>query len=157
MKELRYEDVPKDWSVCWNDDCPKANECLRRSAARLMPEKVKEHYSVAPGAWARGECELYVTNKPVRVVRGMKRLLDGVQWASAAALRQDLYDVFGNYRRYYRYRDGQYDMGPDMQQQVADVLRKHGYRGTPRFDEETEGFYFPDCKHDVLGSVTKRF
>ena len=46
MKEkLDFSEVPYQYSMCLNRQCPKADTCLRQLAEQSVPEKV-EHWTI---------------------------------------------------------------------------------------------------------------
>ena len=38
--EIQFKDVPSDWAVCFNNDCPLKEECMRYQVGLVMPDDV---------------------------------------------------------------------------------------------------------------------
>lgn len=143
MKEVRYKDAPHDWAICFQHDCPLAERCLRHAVAMLVPAEVIRHVTVLPSAREGDQCRLFASAEPVRIARGMKRLIPRIYSEKVTAIRQGLYGIFGSKSSYYRYRDGDYDITPEQQARVAALFRKYGVEAEPQYDHTTVTYYFP--------------
>ncbi len=139
---LLFSDVPTNWPICFQADCPLAANCLRHHAAQLAPADLRHHECVLPGARTADGCHSFVEDKPVRLARGMKRLLPRITSEEGMALRQQLYNLFGSTSQFYRYRRGRWPIPPALQARVVALLHKYGYKTDQPFDEYTEGYYF---------------
>ena len=102
-KALHFSDIPRDWAICFQSDCPFAASCLRRYAATLAPAALRHHECVLPSARTADSCHGFIENRPMRLAYGMKGLLRGVTYEEGIALRSRLYNVFGSRSQYYRY------------------------------------------------------
>ena len=140
--QLQFSDIPHDWAICVQHDCPLAGSCLRHHAGTLAPDDLKHRDCVLPGARSADGCALFVEDQPVRLAHGMKGLLAGVSYKDVHALHKHLYGIFGSTSQYYRYRDGRWPISPRQQERVAALFRKFGFKGEPRFDSYSEGYYF---------------
>ena len=78
---------------------------------------------------------MFVSTEPVLMARGMRHLLAEAGKEQGERIRADLYKLFGNKRRYYRFAQGDYRITPEMQAQVAELLNRHGLEGEPKFDQ----------------------
>ena len=139
---LHFSDVPKEWAICLQSDCPLAASCLRHHAGTLAPDDLKHHECVLPGARTGGACSAFVANHPVRLARGMKRLLKGIDYGKSMVMRKQLYNIFGSKSQYYRYCEGRWPIPPEQQARVADLFRQNGIASEPQYDDYFEGFYF---------------
>ena len=143
MPTLTYSLAPYDWAICFQHDCPLAGTCLRHAVALLAPADLKKHVTVLPTAREGDTCSLFATAEPQRIARGMKRLLIPGSHGNSSEVRHGLFNIFGSRSHYYRYRNGEYDNTPEMQERVLRLLKRHGYKGQEPFDTYTTQFYFP--------------
>lgn len=143
MNELSFSDAPHNWAICFQNDCPLADCCLRHAVALLTPKNLTHHATVLPAAREGDHCRLFATAEPVRIARGMKKMLGNRSSGLASTIREELFGIFGSRTQYYRYRDGEYDITPEQQHRVLNVLRKYGYQGEEPFDHYTIQYYFP--------------
>lgn len=143
MKKLTYKDAPHDWAICFQNDCPLSDRCLRHAVAQLAPPTLTHHVTVLPAAREGDHCRLFATAEPVRIARGMKQMLAPGSTGTDSAIRHQLFGIFGSRTHYYRYRDGEYDITPEQQRKVLNVLRKYGFRSEEPFDHYTTQYYFP--------------
>ena len=142
MKDLIFDDVPRNWAICFQTDCPLAVKCLRYHAATLAPATLTQHTTVLPATRTDAGCSLFVADEPVVVARGMTRIFDGVKSWDVPRLRNALEACFGSRAQYYRYRSGRYDITPAQQARVAEIFRKNGYAQPPVFDQTSVRYYF---------------
>ena len=92
MKELTFSDIPHNWAICYDANCPLANRCLRHHAAKLAPDTLLEHNTVLPAARfvaqdcsdgtrqqteTESVCRAYVADEPVTLAYGMRNLFEG--------------------------------------------------------------------------------
>lgn len=142
MKDLTYEDAPYNWALCFQNECPLRDTCLRFAVGQLMPDSVTHHETVLPTARKDDRCCHYVEAKPVRMARGMMGLLPDVPYEVGVALRKHLYTIFGSSSQYYRYREGRWLISPRQQERVAALFRQFGLKGEPHFDAYVDGYCF---------------
>lgn len=146
MKKIHYSEMPGDWAVCWVNNCPQADECLRHESHIQFPSELKEHVCVLPQACTQdGHCPMFVTNAPSTLAWGMRGLLNRVRIADQPRIRRELIALFGDRRRYYRFREGRWVISPQMQTAIALILRRNGYAAEPQFDRTTCETYFPNA------------
>lgn len=143
MTKLTYSDIPHDWAICYQSDCPLSAQCLRHHAALLAPANLLHHDLVLPAARHDDDCQAFVPNEPVTLAYGMKNLYDDLKPWDIPRVRMDVEEIFGNQRRYYRFREGRYPILPEQQAQVADIFRRNGYTSEPQFDRTETTYYFP--------------
>ena len=140
---LHFSDIPHDWAICFQQDCPLADTCLRHHAAMLAPESLRYHNTVLPGARNAETCTLFAEDKPVRIARGMKSMFPTEQSWLDKRLRAEVISIFGSRAQYYRYRVGDYTVSPEQQLRVAEAFRALGIKQEPRYDQTFLQYYFP--------------
>jgi hypothetical protein len=144
MKHFSFSDVPDDWAICYQADCPLADQCLRRQAAMLAPESLTSHAVVLPAARkGNGTCCAFVGNQPVQLAFGMKELFAEVPTDDVRKLRQRVLNVFSSKSRYYRYRAGQYPITTSQQARIARLFGQLTGTAVPHYDRMEEGYEFP--------------
>lgn len=144
MKNISYTEMPKDWALCTADNCPQADDCLRHICYMELPQDIEEHQCVLPQVCSRdGRCRKFVSTKPVELAWGMKTLLANIRPEDRPRVRASLIGLFGDRRRYYRFREGRWVISPAMQEAIAQHLRSHGYTAPPHFDRVVQSIYFP--------------
>ena len=169
MTKLDYSDIPHDWAICYQTDCPVAEQCLRRHAARLAPADLLCHNTILPAARSvaappaaeanstgantdnstganTASCCAFVADEPVVVFFGMVHLYDHVSPRDVRVVRSHVQTIFGPRSHYYRYREGRYPITPEQQAQVAEVFRQYGYTAELTFDRKEVRWYFPKVK-----------
>ncbi len=144
MTEFTFTEVPRKWAICYQSDCPLAETCLRRHAAKLAPATLEQHATVLPAARQGEHCNLFVADEPVVVARGMTNIFNNVEPYHVPRLRNMLEACFGSRAQYYRYRSGRYEITPQQQERVAAVFRSFGYTQPPVYDQTSVRYFFPD-------------
>lgn len=145
MQTTDFSLAPKDWAICFQNDCPLKEACLRYTFGQLAPTSLTHHATVLPAARQGDDCRLFATNRPVSVARGMHGLLAGVRAGDAAEMRQRLFDIFGSRSHFYRYRQGDYDITPRQQALVESLFRSFGYQHQVHYDHVTRKVCFPNA------------
>ena len=143
MKNLAYADAPHDWALCFQNECPLHDTCLRYAVGRLMPSNVTHHETVLPTAREEGNCCHYVEAKRVVMAQGMTDLFKGLPRWEAEELRKRVKAYFGSHMRFYRYRSGLYPITPEMQERIAHIFNDFKPGLQPHFDNISETFHFP--------------
>ena len=143
MKDLTYADAPHNWALCFQNECPLHDTCLRYAVGTLMPANVTHHEVVLPSARKAEGCSHYVEVKRVVLARGMKNLFNGLSRWEAEELRRRVKACFHSHMQFYRYRSGLYPLTPDMQDHITHIFNTFKAGLLPRFDTTTEAFYFP--------------
>ena len=140
---INFDDIPDWWALCPNDDCPLAGDCLRRQACKEAPADVTRWMCVMPGVARGGACPYYQKAEPVKMARGMNRIYEGVSDPRVRSkLRLAITAHLGSRGSYYRYKDGERLINPELQQWIADLFRSNGVNAEPQYDEVFEAYDF---------------
>lgn len=142
LPPLRYEDIPRNYALCPNAQCPRASHCLRHHSYTLASAHTAEHLCLMPQAWGGEACRHFAPSEPQTLCRGMKNMYLGLQPWQATALREQLRPIFGSDRHFYRYQRGEYVVSPERQAQVAEAFRRLGLQGPPRYDHTFQAYFF---------------
>ena len=108
-----------------------------------MPADTLQHNTVLPAARQGNQCRLFASAEPVQMAYGMKELLPRAAHGEIRSLRQEIYDLFGSRSQFYRFREGQYPVTPEMQARIAELFQRHGITEKPHYDRLAEEYYFP--------------
>ena len=136
----QYETMPEHYLLCFNDECPLANNCLHRIAAQSGQQKDELVWAVNPKQCCGESCRHYMENKVVTMAYGMVDSFHEVKADDIAALRNTLINHFGR-GSYYLRRNGLRAITPKEQQYIDSVFRKFGYKVKyDRTEEETQWF-----------------
>ena len=137
-KELQYETMPEHYMLCFNDDCPLADECLHRLAARSGRQTDEVVTAVNPVRCSGKSCRYFKPNKVATMAYGMKDSFHEVKADHIASLRNTLISHFGR-GSYYLRRNGLLPITPDEQQYICSIFNNYGYEAKfDRMEEETE-------------------
>ena len=137
-KEPQYETMPEHYLLCFNDECPLADNCLHRLAARSGRQKDEVALAVNPARCNGKSCRHYKENKVVTMAYGMKDSFHEVKADHISALRKTLIYHFGH-GSYYLRRNGLRPITPDEQKLISSIFRKFGYEAKyDRMEEETQ-------------------
>ena len=137
-KQPQYETMPEHYLLCFNNDCPLADKCLHRLAARSGRQKDEVTLAVNPVRCSGKSCRHYKENKVVTMAYGMKDSFHEVKADHIASLRNTLINHFGR-GSYYLRRNGLRGITPDEQQYISSVFRNYGYElKFDRMEEETQ-------------------
>ena len=130
IQELRAEDVPSSWLICYNNECPMRDECLRYYVAPIVGSNLDHGPAVYPSALVDGKCRFYVDKQPIRLAWGFRPLFTKVRHEDYATLRWKVMALFSSDSKFFRYNRGDFKLTPEQQQEVLDIFRRKGYDTT---------------------------
>ena len=117
MTTITANDVPNNYVLCTNSDCPMASHCLRQQAFALL---TKEPYSITvvnPLRTKQSEaCEYYRTDEPQVFARGFAAMQEEMLPRQYSVFMSRLKDAFGR-TGYFERRRGERLCSP------ADILK----------------------------------
>lgn len=141
-KELKWEDVPKGWALCFNSECAMREKCLRFKAGKLAPEETTVCPCITPMALKDGDCRHFASSEKVLFARGFSRIYDKVLKQDFTPLRKAMTTMLQGKRYYYEYLRGERRLSPKQQQSIRNLFAKGGYAESVCFDEFEETFDF---------------
>ena len=135
------EKVPNNYTLCIKDDCPKAANCLRHMAMKMMPAEMQKWSILSPAYLAQmeGECPMYRSAEKVLYARGFVRMMSAFTVKQAHALKDSIIATFGM-AMYYRMRKGTRLITPTEQETIYNLLEQQGITERPAFDAYTEDY-----------------
>lgn len=142
-KELKYENIPWGYSVCFNGDCSLRETCLHYLAGRLLPENRCSGNAIYPMAWKSGTCKSYREKRLVKKAWGFSKLYNNVPYRERAEARQCVRCYFSSGNGpYYRYHHGENMLTPKQQADIMQILAKFGPTEGLAFDHYVTDFDF---------------
>lgn len=136
-----FAEKAEKYLVCNNDECTKADNCLRRLLADYVPptrriiESVNTRYVLA----RKGKCEYFRPAEPITAYKGMTTFYNQIPEQKARMIRYTLVNHFGN-STYYRLRNGERLITPDILRFIQNVCTANEWTGPLHFDEETTDY-----------------
>ena len=119
-KELKFENIPYGYSVCFNGDCALRETCMHYLAGQLQPANRYSGHAIYPMAWKSGTCQSYREKKLVKKAWGFSKLYP-----------------------YYRYHHGENMLSPTQQADIMNILSKFGPTEGLNFDHYVMEWDFP--------------
>ena len=170
MNTLHFTDLPFNWALCFQTDCPLADRCLRHHGGTLLPASQPTWTMVKPKLRSADGCPLFVADDPARMAYGMRGLDASLNVIEAKLLHEALYEYFGSRSRYYRFRNccndrpssvcglifrdaasteasaarHTFGISPRMQADIAGIFHRLGLKGEPQFDHYETCYHFPE-------------
>jgi hypothetical protein len=133
-KTFDFNEVPANWQLCFNRDCPRCEGCLRYVAGRHIPADRDCGPAVYPTALGSdGQCRWFRTAEPQQVAWGFAHVFDNVRRFDFKPMRYSITALLGSKGIYYDYRNGLRPLMPDQQEAIAQVFAKFGYE-PPRYE-----------------------
>ena len=126
-KELKAEDIPKGYPLCFNNECADKDSCMHYQARLLMPNDRYSGAAVYPTAWEDGHCRCFREKKLVKKAWGFTKLYDNVPHWQKAEARQCVHALFGGGNGpYYRVHHGENMLSPQKQEEILKVVAMFG-------------------------------
>ena len=142
-KELKYENLPYGFQVCFNNDCKLRETCMHYQAGLLQPADKLSGHAVFPQAWKSGTCKCYLEKKIVRKAWGFSRIYRNVPQKEKAEARMYVKNYFSSGNGpYYRYYHGENLLSPKQQEDIMKILADYGPTEDLAFDHYVADFDF---------------
>ena len=141
-KETLFREKAADYLCCFNDHCPRRNQCLRWEVGKYLDPSVGVITSVSPHyrGVADGHCDLFRDNQPVTMPVGMNtRFYYDMPTHVARAIKSGL--ITHNCRAtYYQYHNGQRPITPDYLALIHTLCQQAGWSQPLQFDGEVTDY-----------------
>lgn len=127
--------------VCFNDQCPRREQCLRwLTGCHVAPQLVSTvSVNLRNPQVGSEQCMLYRPKVRVTMKRGLTLFYVNMTSRQEHAIRQELISIY-NRKVYYQMRNGHRLITPEQQQEIEQVCRSHGWNGPFLYDGEEEDF-----------------
>ena len=141
-EQLFRKKAAEGYLVCFNNDCPLHEQCLRCDIGQYAPSGnmiisvVNPHHAHATD----GKCTLFTLNQKVKMPVGMKlHFYEDMPARIAKRIKQRLIDR--NCRStYYQYHNGTRPIPSAMLSFIEQVCREEGWQAPLVFDGEVEDY-----------------
>lgn len=140
-EELNYKSVPSHFPHCFNNQCLKAENCLRNLAARNTTTEFPYINTVNPVCIPADtiHCTYFQSIQKMRVAWGITHLLDNVPHKNARELKDQLIGYFGR-GKYYRFYRKECYLTPEDQTCIRRLFRQKGVQEELSFDSYSEEY-----------------
>lgn len=139
-KEIQYDfrNVPPGWQLCFLDECPKKDLCLRQLVGRHLTGDRDFGPAVYPTIKRNEEgCWLFADSEPKSMAWGLRKIFSEVKSRDELALRNQIKQYLGGHSNYYRYHNGERLLSPEKQEWIINLFQKYGYSENLEFDHYT--------------------
>lgn len=126
--------VPAGYVYCFNEACPKREECLRWKVTQQIDPDLTIAKTVLPAVLSRPSCSYFRKAEQKVMAWGFTTLFAEVKSKDEADLRQQIKTFLGGNGTYSRYKSGQRLLSPAQQEHILDLFRKRGYSEGLEFD-----------------------
>ena len=141
-KELLIKQAQEDYTVCYVENCPLRNHCLRWLVGQHMPPTASTYRCVNPNfeGVATADCPMYRKDEKVRFAKGMKNMFnDDMPKSVQDAVK---YGVINKSNRtyYYEYKNGSRLIPPSLQEHIRQLFRDKGWTAKVDFDSYVDDY-----------------
>lgn len=133
--------VPTDYPMCLNRECPLASSCLRQLVEQYATKPSDFWVIVSPERIAsqQGDCAYYRSSVKVQFAKGFVNILGNLPNKQTKYVIARLINLFSR-RTYYRIRKGERLLSPDEQQKVLAIFKEYGANDSLKFDAYVEDY-----------------
>ena len=137
-----FEFVPQGYMLCFAQECPLGENCMRRLAGEHVPANLTRGAAVYPNAQKDGKCPFFKQIRMVKAAKGFGDLLAHVKRSDYPRMLAMLKRLVGSGGTYYRYRSGERLLMPEQQERIRQLMRDHGYSDDVAFKRYVTVFDF---------------
>lgn len=140
-KEHNFSEIPYNYPLCLNCQCPKASTCLRLLAELDISDDIEFLVIINPKYQATlgDNCPHYRSSTKVRYAKGFMNILEKLPYKQIKPVTSLLINQFSQ-RTYYRIRKGERLLSPHEQKSILEILKKCGVTGIQEFDAYVEDY-----------------
>ena len=134
-EEHHFTNIPYNYPLCLNRQCPKASTCLRQLVEQEVPDSAEYWVVISPKYQAKlkGACPHYRSSQKVQYAKGCMNILDNLPHKQRQLAIIHLIEYFSR-RTYYRIRKGERLLTPSEQQRILNILKNCGATHLQNFD-----------------------
>ena len=151
MTITSFNEVPKQFHLCINADCPWYNTCLRQIAMRLLPDSEERIKVVNPNLTAHPEadslggpaCPFYRENRTITYARGFTNMESQKTVNQFRRYRAQFLAAYGR-NPFYERRNGKLALSPQEQAFIRRMLLDLGFSIDNPFDTLEERIDWTD-------------
>lgn len=140
--KLLIEKAKNGYTVCYVENCPLREHCLRWQVGQYVPTTKCTYNCVNPHfeGVTTTKCPMYRSDQKVRFAKGMLHIFtDDMPKRVESAVR---YGIIGMTNRtyYFEYRNGSRLIPPALQENIRKLFRANGWTGSVTFDGYVEDY-----------------
>ncbi len=141
---FRLADVPGNFTLCLNGECPMASRCLHHIVRTMVPATELVLHVYNPDAVQGGEgCEHFRGQVPERYAYGFEGMQEKMLPGQYAVFMELLIAHFSR-NSYFVRRRGDFPMPPKEQELIREVLKQVGADPSMDFDRYEERINWTD-------------
>lgn len=141
-KDIFKNQAKNGYTVCYAENCPLRDGCLRWLVGQQMPQTAETYRCVNPNfkGVATAECPQFRNAQKVRFAKGMMHTFtDKMPRSVEPAVRTGV-SCRTCRTYYYEYRNGKRLIPPAMQETIRQLMRDNGWTGDINFDSYVEDY-----------------
>ena len=141
-KDIFKEKAENGYIVCFADNCPLKECCLRYLVGQKMPDTTSTYRCVNPRFQDVGtaNCTLFSKAEKVKFAKGMMHIFnDDMPKRVEPYVRQNLINSHCR-TYYYEFRNGERLIPPAVQEEIRQYFREAGWNGDIQFDGFVEDY-----------------
>lgn len=144
MKKFNYSDVPLGYKLCFNEHCPKHDDCIRFFAGQHLPATVMSGAAIYPNAISGDICPYYKKTRVIHGAWGFRNLYKGVELKDLQVIRPKVINYLGGPAAFYGYTHGDRLLTPEQQETIRGFFLERGYTKELVFEGYTLIYDFTD-------------
>jgi len=141
-EELLIKQAQEGYTVCYIENCPLRDHCLRWLVGQHLPNTASTYRCVNPHfeGVATAECPMCRNDQKVRFAKGMTHTFTSDMPKRVES--EVRYGIIGltNRTYYFEYRNGSRLIPPALQEDIRNLFRKSGWTDEVKFDGYVEDY-----------------
>ena len=133
-KKFSFREVPADYKLCFNGECPRRDDCIRFLAGQHVPETMMSGPAVYPNALSDDICPYFKQTRVIHGAWGFRNLYKDVEKADAQILKAKVINYLGGPVASYGYMHGEKLLTPEQQDCIQGFFNEMGYTHTIVFE-----------------------
>lgn len=141
-QEIFAEQARNGYTVCFAEQCPLREQCLRWKVGQQMPDTKSYYHCVNPRfeGVATEHCSLFRSTEKVKFAKGMLHIFNGDMPRKVEPFVRSR--LIGSHCRtyYYEFRKGARLISPKIQEEIRALFREAGWNEPVEFDSYVEDY-----------------
>lgn len=148
--DFDYQSVPFNYIHCFNENCPRKDECLRHLTGLCAPKNISTIKTFNPAAYPADtdNCPYFRSARKIRLAWGISTMFDNIPYRTAVLLQSAIHQLYPK-TTYYRIAHQERPLSPKEQEDIAHIFAQNGIKTPPQYDRYTEGYDWDE--HSVPG------
>ena len=143
-KIFTFREVPADYELCFNGQCPKRDDCIRFLAGQHVPATMMSGPAVYPNALTDDICPYFKQTRIIHGAWGFRNLYKDVAKADAQILKAKVINYLGGPVACYGYMHGDKLLTPEQQDHIQGFFNEMGYTHTIVFEGYSNMYDFTE-------------